>query len=400
MADLRCVPYCVPKPGLSDKTYPMGTAMAEPPTSSDQHPGCHPAPSGEPIEQRADHAEQPTIDQLRPQVLLIEGDHPTAESIAAVLSDRFGGESVTTCETVSHAAEVDLSGIDLVLMGLNTPDGDGAHLLDQLLEKRPDLPVVLMTTQGVLENAVQAIRRGAYDYVIKSGEYLATLPLIVEKNLEVWRIKQENLRLQDQLARTLDEVKIKNDQLEEAVEQLRAVALTDPLTGLDNRRSLSQALDRCFAEASRYGHDLVCLMIDLDNFKPLNDTLGHQSGDQVLQRTARVLEANSRRADVAGRYGGDEFMIILPQTNRVTALRVAQRIRKQFQTAMTAIQGEFAMPGTVTMSMGLATLHQSRPASPEQLITHADHALYQAKEAGKNAIKVYVRSPGKVPLSN
>ncbi len=150
--------------------------------------------------------------------------------------------------------------------------------------------MILVTGEGIIENAARAIRQGAYDYIVKAGDYLFAIPLMVEKNLAIWQTKQENLRLQEQLTRTLEEVSVKNKQLEAAVKQLAAMAATDPLTGLANRRTLALTMERSFAEAVRYGHDLACIMIDLDGFKLLNDTLGHQRGDGILEAVATILK--------------------------------------------------------------------------------------------------------------
>src|SRR5690606_37396256 len=152
------------------------------------------------------------------------------------------------------------------------PDGTGLELLDRLQACEPDLPVVLVTGVNVAEVATAAIAHGAYDYVVKAGEYLRTIPLVVEKNLALWRTRQENHRLHAELKRTLEEVRLKNEQLEAAVAELKRMAATDSLTGLGNRRAFARSLDHCFAEAQRQGHDLSCLMIDLDDFKQVNDT--------------------------------------------------------------------------------------------------------------------------------
>jgi diguanylate cyclase (GGDEF)-like protein len=259
-----------------------------------------------------------------------------------------------------------------------------------LLRRKPGLPVVIVTGEGSLEIAMQAIRHGAYDYVVKVGHYLDTIPLIVQKNLAIWRTKRENERLRERLENTLAEVRVKNEQLQQAVQRLEAIATTDPLTGLANRRALEQALERCFAEAARYGGDLACLMIDLDNFKHLNDAFGHQTGDEVLRRTARLLEACCRRSDVAARYGGDEFVVLLPKTDQDTARQVAQRIAREYDAAVrTLLGGRAPAARRIGVSMGLACLRHARAATADQLVCQADQALYRAKETGKMRICVY-----------
>ena len=148
-------------------------------------------------------------------------------------------------------------------------------------------------------------------------------------------------------------------------------------------------MDRAFAEASRYNRDLACIMLDLDNFKRYNDTFGHPRGDELLRTVARVLEANCRRSDVAGRFGGDEFIVLLPETDLDTAQRVAERVAQQFAVTAAALGGQGGSASRAAMSMGLACLQHSRPASSEQLIAHADHALYAAKQMGKGRLALY-----------
>ena len=324
-----------------------------------------------------------------PRLLLIEDDLDTAELIQEGLEDHFGDGCVTLAPRLDAARPLDPQRFDLVLSDMNLPDGSGLELLDELLDARPDLPVVFVTGEGILENAIAAIRRGAYDYVVKAGDYLFAIPLVVEKNLELWRIKQDNIRLNRELADRLDEIHEKNRQLEQAVGQLETMAATDPLTGLLNRRAFQQAVERSFAEARRHAHDVACVMIDLDGFKQLNDALGHQLGDEMLRVAARVLQANCRRSDAAGRFGGDEFVLVLPQTDLDTAHDVAERVMAQFDADARAALNGSQDPRGVSMSMGVASLRETRATSPEALIAAADHALYAAKAAGKRRIQVH-----------
>jgi diguanylate cyclase (GGDEF)-like protein len=325
-----------------------------------------------------------------PKLLLIEDDPDAAELLLETIADHFGADCCTHVDHVQAALEQDLSQFDLALSDVNLPDGSGLELLPEMLAQREDLPVVMVTSESGLDIAMEAIRRGAYDYIVKAGDYLFTIPLIVEKNLEVWRTKQDNTRLQQELEQTLSEVRVKNEQLEEAVAKLESLASTDPLTGLANRRSIGQTLDRAFAEAQRHGTDLTCVMIDLDCFKPINDTLGHQMGDRLLKTAAQSLTVNCRRSDVAGRYGGDEFVLILPRTDPQTGMQVARRIQQEFRQATHQLLGDQAQ---TDMSLGLACVSISKPTNADQLVALADAALYRAKQAGRGRIDVSEPAP-------
>jgi diguanylate cyclase (GGDEF)-like protein len=334
-----------------------------------------------------------------PRLLLVEDDLDTAELIRECLEDHFGGGCVRTIARLENACGLDPHAFDLVLSDMNLPDGSGLELLDEMLALRSDLPIVFVTGEGILENAIAAIRGGAYDYVVKAGDYLFAIPLVVEKNLELWRTKRDNVRLQNELEARIAEIHEKNRQLEEAVQQLETVAATDPLTGLFNRRAFQRTMEQSFSEATRHGHDASCLMLDLDGFKQLNDALGHQYGDCILTVAARVLSANSRKSDTAGRFGGDEFIVVMPQTDLDTAVGVAERVMQQFEADAKAALSDVGYRGAVSMSMWLASLVCTQAVSPESLIAAADHALYAAKAAGKSRIHTFRKTADSVPES-
>ena len=331
------------------------------------------------------------MDELAPRILLIEDDVDAACLIQESLEDYFGDGCVTCYSLVSESSEVDAREFDIVLCDLNLPDGTGFDLLDTYLGKGYDVPIVMVTAVGVLESAMKAVRMGAYDYVIKAGDYLFSLPVVIEKNLALHRIKQENEDLRSRLERTLDQLQFKNMQLEEAVMKLENMAATDPLTGLSNRRAFARALDRYFAAALRDGGDIACVMIDLDGFKPLNDVLGHQSGDQILQQTARVLQQFVRKSDLAGRFGGDEFVLLLPNTSEVVAVQVAKRIQKTFMEEIAKEVNEKNAYVHLSMSMGVATKNLAGVMSSQRLVGCADQALYAAKRAGKGCLMTFKR---------
>ncbi len=327
--------------------------------------------------------------QGNPSLLLIEPEQECASAISRVLCNHYGHESVLPVRTLSQALAYGLERVEMVLSSLHLDDASGMEVLDQLLDHRPDLPVVIITGLSDFELAMAAIQRGACDYLVKAGDYLFALPILVEKNLAIHRTRQENLRLHQELTRTLDELRHKNKQLEDAVSQLEAIAATDPLTGLANRRAIDLALNQAFTHCHRYGRDLACIMIDLDGFKQYNDAFGHQSGDQLLMQLARVLEANCRRADVAGRFGGDEFIVLLPETDSSTARLVAKRISEQFEIGWESLRQKGGPPVRCSLSMGLACLRLAGATSPEQLLLQADKALYNAKTTGKSRLCVF-----------
>lgn len=320
-----------------------------------------------------------------PKVLVIEDDPDTSELITATVNGHFGCPCTITCASVEEVRRVDFEHIDLALCDYHLPDGTGIKAMQIILDHREDVPVILVTGEREIVTAVEAIRHGAADYLIKFNDYLRTIPIVIEKNLEVARIRRDNLRLQAALSNSLAELKRKNRELEEAAARFELLASTDLLTNLANRRVLEQRLAVMFSEALRYGTELTCLMIDLDGFKATNDTLGHQRGDDLLVMTGRIITDQVRTSDVGARYGGDEFVIALPQTTCDTAVALGQRLIGEFRRQSEALLGDGARCG---MSIGIASLTLSRPLDPHQLIAHADNALYRAKMSGRSRIMV------------
>ena len=327
------------------------------------------------------------MDKLK--LLIIEDDADQRELIRETLEEYFGRGTTAGAETRKQALAEDLASFDMILSDYNLPDGSGMDLLEDI-RRRCATPVIMVTGENVAHIASEAIGKGATDYVVKFGDYLFTIPLVVEKNLAVARMKRENESLRLKLEAALREVQEKNQQLEVSLKQVEEMAATDPLTKLYNRRHFGKVLEQLFGEAQRYGTDLACVMIDLDGYKQLNDTYGHQVGDQLLVIAGKVISANLRRSDVAARYGGDEFVLLLPRTSAPEAAAVAQRIRDEFFQASAAV---LKRERGTTMSIGVGSLGTGQPAHADQLVAVADAALYRAKDGGRDRISVSKGEP-------
>lgn len=323
-----------------------------------------------------------------PRVLIVEDDPDQRELICESLrmhfTDRLDTE-ITGVGTGTECLSRQLSDFDIILLDYNLPDISGIDLLERIAGTC-DVPVVFVTCNSNIAAATEAIRRGAQDYIVKLGDYLFALPIVVEKNIRLHTLKQENTRLQTELTTAMEKLRLKNIALEQSMRRLRTMAATDHLTGLSNRRIFAKILDRCYNEAVRYKFELTCLMCDLDCYKAVNDTLGHQVGDKILVAAAEVIRANLRSSDYAARYGGDEFVILLPHTSLEMAASVGERICKQVEPA-TSRQTQIGMG--VTLSIGISSLETDRPASADVLVVMADRALYTAKDRGKNCIVAF-----------
>ena len=297
-------------------------------------------------------------------------------------------EDETGCvviESIRELFEIDLSRAELVVCAVRLPDGSGLNALDYLRGRCPHVPVILVGAADDSSSAVEAIQAGAVDFLTATSHDLRALPLAVEKCLAHQRVKQENERLQRDLSSSLTQLAVKNQQLQALVRQLEASARTDDLTGLCNRRSLNEMLQAAWQQAVRNDRPLAFLMIDLDDFKAINDHKGHQRGDEVLRETGRILQANCRQVDMPARYGGDEFCVLMPECQGHEAVEVARRIlRENGEANARRPKGE----PRIGMSIGVAQVDLSKPVNTEELIRHADEALYAAKAAGKNRVMV------------
>ncbi|HEX4825021.1 MAG TPA: GGDEF domain-containing protein [Candidatus Polarisedimenticolaceae bacterium] len=234
-----------------------------------------------------------------------------------------------------------------VLFQLDLDDAEAEHLLEHVLDHRAALVTTLGRDPG--------IRVAAMDYLSNVEKRYAN-PKIVEM---------------------------------EEFEETERSARTDPLTGLANRRVFDEALDREIRRSRRYGWPLTVVMADLDHFKVVNDSFGHLLGDLVLERAGEVLRHAVREADVASRYGGEEFAIVLPETPRVGGFAVAERIRCRIARAFSE-RGVGGHEVALSISCGLATYPDDGLHAVE-IVARADEALYGAKRAGRNRVCVHHR---------
>jgi two-component system cell cycle response regulator len=335
-----------------------------------------------------------SIGQRKVRLLVIEDDADQRELLMETLHAHFGAGTVVGVAGRRAALELDLGTFDLILSDYNLVDCNGLDLLSTV-RYLCSTPVVMVTGENVSHTAALAIKRGAMDYVVKTGDYLFTIPLVVEKNLAIANIKRENETLRGQLEQALLNLQDKNAQLEQSLKRVEEMAATDPLTGLYNRRHFVRALEQLFHESQRAGTDLSCVMVDMDGFKHLNDSRGHMIGDQVLVTAAHVITAGLRRMDLAARYGGDEFVLLLPHARSEEAVSVVERIRDDFRIA----SGLVLATDGIAMSCGIASMSDICPSCPDHLVSNADAALYRAKAAGRNRIVVSAPVATSLPLA-
>lgn len=255
---------------------------------------------------------------------------------------------------------------DLILLDLMLPDGSGLESLNAIRQLAPDTPIILLTNLDDEPTAVRALKEGVQDYVIKSSRNSAEFARTARYAIERHRQMKE-------LERVSCDLRAANAALERLV-------LLDPLTELLNRRGLQQVLSRELKVGRRDGTELLVLMIDLDDFKQVNDSLGYAVGDIVLKEVARKLQRSLRTTDLVARIGGDEFVILLPQTRRAEGLRVAEKIRLSLSESPIFLPER---PLQITASLGVLSVTEATP-SIDELLSQTHPVLSRSKHAGKN----------------
>jgi len=321
------------------------------------------------------------------RVLIVEPDSQQEIRLREAL-DGDAWRCVGAVRAMGELASLGLDDVDTILCAPHLPDGSAADALALVRGHRSEIAFIVTSRHEDAPTAAELVRSGATDWVVLTGGTLRMLPLILEKCLVQHRHRVEGERLQLLLNRTVAELSLRNERLEAVIRQLEKKARTDELTALSNRRWFDLMLEASWAEAVRHDLPLSLMMIDLDGFKQLNDTAGHQRGDEMLKIVSRVLHANCREVDTCARLGGDEFCVLMPHTRAPDALRVATRVRDAFtEAAPPAHEGE----PRLTMSIGIAEIDLSRPVNTRQLVQHADEALYAAKNAGRD--RAMVRLP-------
>ncbi len=320
-----------------------------------------------------------------------------------VLTARSGDEAVALFDELSRDNEA----IALVVADQIMPGMKGVELLEIVDRRFPTTMKILLTGQAGLDAVVDAINRAHLNqYIGKPWDETALL-LGVENLLRQYRLVHENQQLIASLSsknqallemnRELEaKIHERTHELAEANTRLAQLAVTDGLTGLYNHRHLHERLSLEVERSQRSGLPLSLLMLDVDHFKQFNDSYGHPAGDEVLRQVARVLNDARRANDVVARYGGEEFAVILVDTAKFTAAKVAERVRERIAAHDFTDAATTAGKGTnITVSLGVATFPDDG-SDAEGLVRAADTALYAAKRAGRNRV---VLSTGTLVLS-
>lgn len=287
-------------------------------------------------------------------VILVVDDSPTnVQTLALLLKNDYVIKVATDGVRALELAGQD-SIPDLILLDVQMPDIDGYDVLRLLRENSDtaEIPIIFITGKDRVEDEEYGLELGAVDYITKPIR-----PSIVKARVKTHiMLKQQH-------------------------DQLLAMATRDQLTGLYNRHYLADTLSKKVSHCKRHNEALSVIMVDIDHFKNVNDTFGHLMGDLILKAVAKVLGESARKEDIAARFGGEEFVLVLDNCTAEDAMIKAEKLRKAIQSLMT--QGI-----ETTASFGVAQLTENIQRY-EDLLKNADTALYIAKEEGRNCVVMY-----------
>lgn len=274
---------------------------------------------------------------------------------------------------------------DLILLDVEMPVMSGyeaAKAIRELGNGEEDwVPIIFLSSHMDEDSLVQEIESGGDDYLTKPVSRVV-LKAKINAMKRITLMKENLIEVSTQLRSA-------NEKLLTSNLMLADLSLKDPLTGLGNRRAFEETIERELKGMMRRGSILSLIMIDIDNFKPYNDTNGHQLGDVCLQMVGQVIKSQLKRAtDFVARFGGEEFAIIMPDTTLEGAVVVAEAIRNEITLLKVSHRGK-QMQGVITLSIGVAATELDMPVTSQSIVADADIALYAAKRQGKNRVIVF-----------
>ena len=303
------------------------------------------------------------------RVLIVDDDLEVRAALLEVLeANGYDGIAAATGEEALAILDRDES-IDLVLLDLNMPEPDGFDILRRLkaLDRRRDIPVICLSARSAVEDRITGLKLGAADYLAKPFD------------------------MQELFARMARPLRVKRvlERLDRAKSAAEHLSLTDPLTGLPNRRDLEQRLREEIDRSDRASEPLGCLILDVDRFKLVNDEYGHAAGDAVLAEVASALQASLRSFDVVGRFGGDEFVALLPGATLEGARQVAEALCDVISTLSVTVTPKHEAL-RLSISVGAVSHEPGSNEDAPALLDRADSALLEAKRSGRNRVEAGV----------
>ncbi|NET01957.1 MAG: diguanylate cyclase [Sphaerospermopsis sp. SIO1G1] len=302
-------------------------------------------------------------------LILVVDDVTMNLQVMANILDKEGYEVTLVSNGYQAIKRVYSAKPDLILLDLMMPEIDGLEVCETITSNPDfqDIPIIFLSASHEKSHLLTAFEKGAVDYITKpfnTLELLARVKMHIELKYSRQKLKQ---LLEEQIA---------------LVQELERLANTDALTGIWNRRYLFMIATQEMNRSQRYNFAFSILLIDIDNFKKVNDTYGHSIGDEVIIFMTKIVQENLRLPDCFGRFGGEEFVILLPETDEDEAYIVAERIRTNIQNQYLQI-ADYKI--SITISIGISS-YCLGDKNIDIILKRADHSLYQAKNQGRNRV--------------
>ncbi|HEX3596768.1 MAG TPA: diguanylate cyclase [Polyangiaceae bacterium] len=304
---------------------------------------------------------------MKAKVLVVEDSKTQREALVNELEHR-GYEVDAAAGGLAALSRIKADPPDIVILDVVLDDMDGYSVCRwlRLGEATCDIVVIMLTVKIEVKERVEGLHVGADDYIPKPFD-------MDELEARMFAaLRSRNARL---------ELRHRNSELEGLLSRTERLAMTDALTGVYNRRRFGEMLRREWATARRYKHPLSLVLFDVDHFKAVNDGDGHAAGDEVLKNVAQIITTAIREVDVCARYGGDEFVLLLPHTAAENAVTVADRIREKLAKTRRTWSGAAC---NISLSAGAASSDDATLTNPDELMESADRALYEAKRDGRD----------------
>jgi len=295
----------------------------------------------------------------KPLTVLVIEDHPDQRDLLAIVLQREGYRVVTAANGLEALAQLERENVQIVLSDIMMPKMDGFELIKNIRQNPAfkTIYVILITARIQEGDRVRGLDLGADDYITKPFSFSELLARV--------RVGSRVVKYQ---------------------QHLEYQTHIDSLTGLYNRRALEEKFEAEFERAKRYHHSLSILILDIDNFKAINDTYGHHGGDSALVKISEILRAKTRQSDFPSRYGGEEYVLVLPETDQENALQVAGKIHDEIRSYTFGTRDRAF---TLTVSIGVSSTSNKNYSDCQQMLNDADQALYLAKNSGKDRVEIW-----------
>ncbi len=318
------------------------------------------------------------------KLLYVEDNKESRDSLEGLLKNFFSDITLAD-DGLAGLEEFKSASFDLIITDIKMPKMNGIEMIEKIREIDEEIPIIVSTAHQDQEFLISCINLGTNGYLLKPinhKQLTRTIKFVCGKLY----YQKENKKYEESLEAL---VKERTEELQMTTEQLAIIANKDSLTNLYNRRYFNDTSQMLLNLARRNRDGLSLLMMDIDRFKVVNDVYGHLVGDSVLQELAATLLEITRDSDVVIRFGGEEFVILLPHTHLEGAVQIAQKIRTTVKNLEIPIKGSVDKILKITLSIGVTECYCDDDKCIDTLIHRADEAMYEAKRTGRDKIIIY-----------